>query len=674
MIPKFAGFFPRGLAGPWGGNRPLPGRAAKDARQGTGLGAALGTGLGTGLGRNPPGIAGFWPVVAASLIALPLCGAILAGGAWAQAAPDTRGTITSHGLAMYGAPALAADFDHLPYARPDAPKGGRMVLGEVGGFDSLNPFILKGRAPWALPIHTVESLMMRSIDEPFTLYGLLAESVTTDAARSFVEFRLRDQARFSDGSPVTPEDVIWSFETLGREGHPRYRTAWDKVARVFSPGPGRVRVEFTAPDRELALLMGLRPVLKRAQWQGRDFTASGLEAPIGSGPYVVGAVDPGRSIRFRRNPDYWGRDLAVQRGMNNLDEIRYEYFADAGVAFEAFKAGVLSLWRETNAQKWAQQYDVPALRAGQIVKAEIPHRRPSGITGLVMNSRNPIFADWRVRQAMILSFDFDFINRTLNGGAEPRITSYFANSDLAATDGGDAFGPAQGRVAALLAPFAADLAPGTIEGYGLPVSDGTSTNRANMRAALTLLAEAGWTVQGGQLRNAEGQPFQFEILLTQGAGESQQVVEIWMQALARLGIRPKLSLVDGAQYQERSNRYDFDMAWYQRALSLSPGNEQRLYWGRRGVQEPGSRNWMGLDSPAAEAMIDAMLRAQTPEDFRAAVQALDRLLTAGRYVIPIWYAPVGRIAHDARLHYPDQLPLYGDWPGFAPETWWQEAP
>jgi len=592
----------------------------------------------------------------------PLCVAFFTFPAVPQALAEPM-----HGIAMYGEPALPPDFVALPYANPGAPRGGRIVMGEPGGFDSLNPWILAGRAPWGMGLHVAETLMARSIDEPFTLYGLLAESVETDAARTYVEYTLRPEARFSDGSPVTVEDVIWSYETLGTQGHPRYRTAWAKVASIGSPAPGKVRIEFTEPDRELALLMGMRPVLKKAQWQGRDFAQSSLEPPIGSGAYTVGAFEPGRYISFMRDPDWWGKDLPIAQGLYNFDELRYEYFVDPGVIFEAFKAGDLSIWRETNAARWQTQFDFPAIASGEVVKAEIPHQRPAGITGLVFNTRNPVFADWRVREALTLAFNFEFINQTLNLGTEPRITSYFANSALAMQPG-----PATGRVAELLAPYADSLTPGTLEGYAPPESDGTLRNRANMREAVALLEEAGWTAEGGTLRNAQGEPFAFEILLAQGAAEAGQVVDIYVQALAQLGISPRIATVDAAQYVERTNRFDFDMAWILRALSLSPGNEQRLYWGAAGVDQPGSRNWMGMASPAADAMIDAMLTATGPEDMTAAAQALDRVLTAGRWVIPVWYSRATRIAHARELHYPARLPLYGDWPGFAPDVWWHE--
>ena len=573
----------------------------------------------------------------------------------------------AHGIAMYGAPALPPDFVALPYANPDAPGGGRIVFGEAGGFDSLNPYILKGRAPWGVGLLTVETLMGRSYDEPFTLYGVLAESVETDAARSFVEFTLREGARFSDGSPVTVADVLWSFETLGTEGSPRYHTAWDKVATAEATGPRSVRFTFTTEDRELPLILGLRPILKKAQWEGKDFAESGLEAPIGSGPYVVEAFEPGRFITFAKNPEWWAADLPFYRGQHNFDEIRYDYFGDGGVVFEAFKAGEISTYREGNAARWLDSYDFPAVRSGEVVKSEIPHQRPSGLHGLVFNTRKPIFSDWRVREALIRAFNFEFVNATLNGGLEPRIASYFSNSPL-----GMRPGPAEGRVRALLEPFADSLPPGTLEGYALPVSDGTEANRAGIRAATRLLEEAGWRVHDGVLQDAAGEPFRFEVLLAQGAAETQALVSIYVEALRRLGIEAVVTTVDSAQYTERTNVYDFDMAHQVIGLSLSPGNEQWLYWGSAGVTAPGTRNWAGVDSPAADAMIEALLTATSQDGFLAAARALDRVLTAGRYAIPLWFQDVGRIAHVKELRYPDTIPLYGDWLGFQPEVWWYQ--
>jgi peptide/nickel transport system substrate-binding protein len=573
-----------------------------------------------------------------------------------------------HGIAMYGEPALPPDFVSLPYVRADAPKGGRIVMGVGGSFDSLNPFVVSGTPAEGVALFTFETLMARSIDEPFTLYGLLAESVETDADRSWVEFTLRESARFSDGSPVTVADVMWSYETLGTQGHPRYRGAWSKVARMEQTGPRSIRFTFTEPDRELVMLMGMRPILKQADWAGQSFEKSSLAPHVGSGPYVIDRVEQGRYITFRRNPDYWGRDLPINRGRYNFDEIRYDYFADENALFQAFTAGLTTSYRETNAAKWHRQFSFPALQSGEVVKSEIPHQRPSGMIGFVMNTRNPIFADWRVREAMIDAFNFEFINTTLNGGTEPRITSYFSNSFL-----GMDHGPATGRTAELLAPFAAELPPGTLEGYALPEGNADQAlDRTNLRKARALLEAAGWTVQDGVLKDAAGRPFRFEIVLASGASEAQSIIDIYVEALKTLGIFPTVTVTDPAQYKQRTDRYDFDMTYLWRALSLSPGNEQVLYWGSEVVDVPGARNWMGMTSRAADRMIQTMLRAADSEEFIAATQALDRILTAGRYVIPLWYARTGKIAHSVHLHYPERLPLYGDWPGFQPEVWWYE--
>jgi peptide/nickel transport system substrate-binding protein len=574
----------------------------------------------------------------------------------------------AHGIAMYGEPALPPDFVSLPYANPDAPKGGKIIFGEAGGYDSLNPYIVKGSAPAGVALLTVETLLGRSYDEPFTLYGLLAESVDTDDARTYVEFTLREGARFSDGSPVTPEDVLWSFEKLGTEGQPRYAAAWGKIAKSEITGPRSIRFTFNVVDRELPLILGLRPILQKAQWEGKDFTATTLEAPIGSGPYIVGKFEAGKSIIFVKNPDWWGKDVPFYRGMHNFDEVAYEYFGDGGVVFEAFKAGDISSYRETNAPKWASNYDFPAVTSGDVVKSEIPHGRPSGIEGFVFNTRKPLFADWRVREALIYAFNFELINNTVTGGSQPRITSYYSNSELGMVPGTSA----EGKVKALLDPFATDLLPGALDGYTLPVSDGTEANRANIRTATQLLEDAGWTVQDGTLKNAAGEPFAFEILLNTGTDELISIANIYVEALKRLGINARVTTVDSAQYKERTNAYDFDMTHYIRSLSLSPGNEQMLYWGAAGVTEPATRNWMGMNSPAAEAMIQTLLSSTSRDDFVAATQALDRVLTSGRYVIPFWYADIGRLAHRKELQFPERTPLYGDWIGFQPEVWWYQ--
>jgi peptide/nickel transport system substrate-binding protein len=576
----------------------------------------------------------------------------------------------SHGIAMYGDPALPPDFVSLPQVNPDAPKGGTYRWGEAGSYDSFNPYVTKGRPAIGISTLTVETLMGRNYDEAFSLYGLLAESIDTDEGRTYVEFTLRPEARFSDGSPVTVEDVMWSMEALGTQGNPRYAAAWKKIASMDKTGDRSVRFTFNVEDRELPLILGLRPILKKAQWEGKDFAEATMEVPVGSGPYILESSEIGVHVTYKRNPDWWGKDLPFNKGQWNFDQIRYDYYANPQAIFEAFKAGQVSAYREANVAKWMSSYDFPAVQSGDVIMAEIPHGRPSGIEGFVMNTRKPLFADWRVREALILAFNFEFINKTLNGGVLPRIPSYFGNSFL----GMDPGKPAEGRELELLQPFQAELPPGAVEGYALPVSDGDQTNRKNIRAAAKLLEEAGWTVgDDGVLKNARGEPFAFEILLVTGQDEMGSAAEVYIEALKALGIAARLTKVDDAQYKDRTSNYDFDMTHYIRSLSLSPGNEQLLYWGAPGVTEPGTRNWMGVNSPAVEAMIAALLKAPDAEEFTAATKALDRVLTSGRYVIPIWYSDLSRLAYSADLKYPDKLPLYGDWTGFLPDTWWHEA-
>jgi len=527
-------------------------------------------------------------------------GAVAFAGTMAAAEPQ-------HGIAMYGQPALPPDFVSLPYANPDAPKGGRIVTANVGSFDSLNPFIQKGRVHWQLRYVIGESLMGRSLDEPFSLYGVLAESIETGPNREWVEYTLNPAAKFSDGSPVTVEDVIWSFETLGTEGHGRYRGFWGKVASLEEVRPGTVRFTFNVEDRELALLAGLRPILKKAQWDGLDFAESGLDiVPITSSEYVIDDFEAGRFISFKRNPDYWGEDIPFRRGTGNLDEIRMEFFGDETAAFEAFKVGDTNANREFNVAKWEAQYNFPR-------------------------------------------------------------TSYWSNSPLAMESG-----PATGRVAEFLAPFADDLLPGAIEGYTLPQGDGTERNRGGTVAALAQMEAAGWTVQDGVMKNAEGEPFTFEIVIQSGSSENAAMMDIFVESLKRLGITATVSSVDNAQYRERTDAYDFDMTYYRRGLSLSPGNEQYAYYGSQYADTPGGRNLMGVSSPAVDAMIGRLLTSESQEDFRAAVKALDRLLTSGRYVIPIYQWNISRLAHVKELRHPDYIPIFGDWPGWQPDVWWWE--
>ena len=597
----------------------------------------------------------------AKLAGIGAAASITLAGTYAMAEPQ-------HGIAMYGDPALPPDFAHLPYANPDAPTGGKMVTANVGSFDSLNPYIQKGSVHWQLRYLTGDSLMGRSLDEPFTLYGVIAESIETSPERDWVEFTIREGAEFHDGSPITVEDVIWSYETLGTEGHGRYRGFWAKVDTLEAVGPRTVRFTFNVEDKELALIAGLRPILKKAQWDGVEFGDSGLDViPIVSGEYKIADFEAGRFISFQRDPDYWGADIPFKVGTGNLDEVRLEFFGDDTAAFEAFKIGIVNTQREFNVAKWDGQYNFPRVQNGEVVKAILPHARPSGMTGYVMNTRRDVFSDWRVRDAMLYVFNFEFINEAMTGSQQPRITSYWSNSPLAMKDG-----PATGRVDEFLEPFADELTPGTIEGYALPVSDGSERNRAGIRAALAQLEAAGYTVQDGVLADANGKPFTFEILVQNGRSEQAAIIDIFAQSLSRIGVTPTVVSADNAQFKERTDAYDFDMTYYRRSVSLSPGNEQYAYYGSERADEPGGRNLMGLKSAAADAMIGRLLTSESQDDFRAAVAGLDRVLTAGRYVLPIYQWNISRVASNKELKYPANLPIFGDWPGWQPDVWWYE--
>jgi peptide/nickel transport system substrate-binding protein len=369
-----------------------------------------------------------------------------------------------------------------------------------------------------------------------------------------------------------------------------------------------------------------------------------------------------------RNPDYWGTGVVpFVNGLYNLETVRMEFFGDETAAFEAFKVGEVNTNREFNVAKWDSQYDFALMQSGDFVRSILPHSRPSGITGFVMNTRLPRFEDIRVRDAMIHAFNFEFINEAMTGGAQPRITSYFSNSPLAMQSG-----PATDRVLEFLEPFANDIPADAISGYELPISDGSERNRANIGAALDLMQQAGYSVQDGVMANTDGDAFTFEILLKSGSSENQSMVDMYVQSLSRLGISPTLTVVDNAQYSERTDTYDFGMTYYRRGLSLSPGNEQYLYWGIDAADVAGGRNMMGVKSPAIDAMINLLLTSDSQDDFLAATQGLDRLLTSGRYVIPIYQWNISRIAHDKNLHYPDVMPIFGDWPGWQPDVWWYE--
>ena len=575
---------------------------------------------------------------------------------------QSHATGPRHGIAMHGEPALPPDFTHLPYADPGARKGGRLRLGALGTFDSLNPFIIKGVTPSGLRDYVYESLMARSQDEPFTLYGLIAGSVDMPDDRSSITFNLRPEARFSDGTPITPADVIHSHALLKEKGWPYHRSYYSKVAKAEQVGDHSVRFTFADEgDREIPLILGLMPILPRHYMTEERFDRTSLEPPIGSGPYTVAAVDPGRTLTLRRNPDYWGKDLPITRGRFNFDEIRYDFFRDAASLFEAFKAGQIDARAEDDPGRWAEGYDFPAVADGRVIKREFTTGAPAGMSALVFNTRRPVFADPRVRRALGLLFDAEWINRNLFHGLYKRTNSYFSRSQLASTGH-----PASEAERKLLAPFPGAVLPGVLEGRPrLPESDGSGNMRAAQREAFDLLKEAGYELQGRQLVNTKtGEPLTIEFLASTKAQE--RLMLSYARMLERLGIQVSIRVVDSAQYWSRLKSFDFDMIQWNWGTSLSPGNEQINRWSSRAADIDGSLNYAGVRSKAADAMIAAMLAALTREELTTAVRAFDRVLLSGDYVIPLFHIPKQWMAYWSHLRQPGRTALLGT--DF--DTWW----
>jgi peptide/nickel transport system substrate-binding protein len=569
-----------------------------------------------------------------------------------------------HGIAMHGNPKYPPGFAHFPYVDPEAPKGGRVVLGTLGTFDSLNPFIIKGVTPPNLRDYVYESLLARGGDEPFTLYGLIADSMEMPDDRSSITFHLRAQARFSDGVAITPEDVLFSYELLKEKGWPYHRSHYAKVASADKIGERSVRFTFEAPgDREIPLILGLMPILPRHKLDAETFDRTTLEAPVGSGPYTVARVDAGRSLTYRRNPDWWARDLNVARGRFNFDEIRIECFRDAASLFEAFKAGEIDVRPEDEPGRWIEGYNFPAVADGRILKREFDTQLPSGMPALVFNTRRPIFADARVRRAFIHLFDAEWINRSLFNDVYARAQSYFERSELSSH--GRA---ADAREQALLAAYAQYVKPEVLQGsYGLPATDGSGENRASLQTAYQLLTEAGWKLEGGHLVK-NGQPLAFEFLAQ--TRQQERLMLSYGRTLERLGILVRIRQVDTPQYWSRLKAFDFDMIQWSWSASLSPGNEQINRWSSKAADIEGSLNYPGVKNPAADTMIEALLQARSAEDFTAAVRALDRVLISGDYVIPLFYLPKVWVAHWHQLRFPDRQPLGG----YDLDTWWSATP
>ena len=597
----------------------------------------------------------------------PAWGVLLTGlmvcNGWNHLAP-AQASEARHALAMHGEPGLPENFTRLSYADPAAPKGGRLVQGVLGTFDNLNPFIVRGIAPQSIRGYVVESLMARGYDEPFTLYGLLARKVETNPQRSFVTFHLDPAAKFSDGKPVTAEDVLFSWQLLRDKGRPNHRTYYAKVALAEVIGDGAVRFDLSgSDDRELPLILGLMPVLARHAVNPATFEETSFQTPLGSGPYVVSQVDPGKSVTLKRDPNYWGRDLPINRGLWNFDEIRFDYYREANSHLEAFKRGLYDIRNEHDPGRWQVAYDFPAARDGRVIKEALPSGMPKTSTFFVFNTRRAIFSDIRVREAISLLFDFEWINHSYFFDLYRRTAGYFDGSELSSRGR-----PADERERALLAPFSdavrADVLDGT---WSPPASDGSGRDRRTLKRALDLFAAAGFELRGTELvERASGRPFTFEIMVT--ARDEERLALLFSQSLKRAGIAARVRVVDAVQYEGRRLAYDFDMIENRWDQSLSPGNEQAFYWGSVAAGQPGTRNYMGVKSPAVDAMIAALLKAESREDFVAAVRALDRVLISGFYVIPLFHLPAQWVARWDTIGRPATTSLYG----YLPETWWRE--
>jgi peptide/nickel transport system substrate-binding protein len=580
-------------------------------------------------------------------------------GAGAFAAPEP-------GIAMHGMPRYGEGFAHFDYVNPDAPIGGVLRMGVLGSFDSLNPFIVKGAPVAGMREYVYETLLARSYDEPFSLYGLIAASVETPADRSSVTFQIRPEARFADGTPVTPEDVLFSFSLLKSKGRPNHRTYYAKVAAAEKVGEHGVQFTFAGGgDREMPLIMGLMPVFPKHALTAEAFDRTSFDKPLASGPYIVAEVQPGAGIVLKRNPNYWGRNLAITRGQFNFDTIRIDYYRDSTAMMEAFRKGLFDVLGDAtsiDAVQWAEAFNFPAVQDGLVKKLAFSLEVPAPMAALVFNTRRPLFADRRVRDALTRLFDFEWVNKTLFRGLYARTESFFDRSELSSHNR-----PADERERALLAPFAAELLPGMMQGtFAQPASDGSGTNREGRREAIALLREAGYELKDGVMTaKATGLPFSFEMLCV--TREQQRLMLAFEGELRQIGIDARVRLIDSSQFQRSLTAFDFDMiqtAWHS---SLSPGNEQNFRWSTASASQDGSFNYAGVRSRGADAMIAAMLSAGTRADFVSAIRALDRILLSGRYVIPLYYAPEQWLAAWSHLHHPPGSTLYGT----RLETWWE---
>ncbi len=565
----------------------------------------------------------------------------------------------AHAMAMHGEPKYAPGFTHLDYVNPQAPKGGEMRFGANGTFDSFNSFIPKGAAAAGL-IYLNESLLASSADEPFTMYGLIAESVEWPEDRSWVIFNLRSEARWHDGKPITVEDVIWSFETLTSKGAPFYRFYYGSVAGVEKLGERRVKFTFSEKgNNELPLIVGQLDILPKHYWETRNFEKTTLEPPLGSGPYRIAEFEAGRFVALERVEDYWGKDLPINRGSYNFDRLRYEYFRDDVVIRQALKSGDIDYRDENQAKAWALDYDVPPVRKGWLRKEAVSHQRTSGMQAFVMNTRRAVFQDPKVREALAYAFDFEWTNRNLFFGQYTRTESYFANSELAST------GLPEGEELEILQRYRGRI-PETVftTPYKAPKTDGSGWPRDNLRKAFELLAEAGWVVRDMALVNTEtGQPMSFEILLVSPAFE--RIVLPFKRNLKRLGIEARVRLVDSSQYINRLRSFDFDIFLGGWGQSDSPGNEQRSFWSSAAADSPAARNYVGIKSPAIDELVELVITAPTRESLVARTRALDRVLLQSHYVIPNWHLRQQRLLYWDKYSRPEKPSRQG-----TSLNWW----
>ena len=579
-------------------------------------------------------------------------------------APAESAVAGAHALSMHGDVKYGPDFAHFDYADPNAPKGGAIALAAIGGYDSFNGFVLKGNPATGLGL-LYDTLLTSSADEPFTEYGLLAETIDMPADRSWVEFTLRPEARWNDGKPVTAADVVWTFETLTSAGHPFFRQYYADVREARETGPRKVRFVFdeNTANRELPLIAGQMTVLPKHYWEGRDFSETTLEPPLGSGPYRIADFDAGRAITYERAPDYWGRDLPVNRGQNNFDRIRYDYYRDNTIALEAFKAGEIDFRVENNSKDWATQYDFPARADGRVIVEQVAHEIGTGMQGFWFNTRKTKFADPNVRLALAYAFDFEWTNDNLFYGQYTRTRSFYSNTELASS------GLPEGLEREIMNCFSHGL---PVEAFTLtyaPPSTAERSIRENLRTARTALLAADWEVRDGALVHAgTGEAMEIEFLLVAPAFE--RVIGPYVRNLERLGVAARIRTVDTAQYQKRVEDFDFDIIVASVGQSLSPGNEQRNQWSSAAADIPGTQNYAGIKDPTIDALIDLVIQAPSREALVAATRALDRALLWGRYLVPNWHIRSFRLAWWNKFGKPARPPRYGL--GF-PGLWWVDA-